>query len=308
MLEEKVTARPMLKWAGGKRQLLEQFEGMYPRALKENKIKKYVEPFVGGGAVFFELASRYDFEKIILNDINEELILTYRVVQSSVEELIRKLKELEERFLPLDIEGRKEVYYKIRTRFNEEKKIIDYNKLNKEAIEHAGHFIFLNRTCFNGLYRQNRKGEFNVPIGRYKNPTICDEDNLRAANTLLKKAILLCDDYRITEEHIDETTFVYLDPPYRPLNKTSSFTSYSKDDFGEEDQIDLADWFRKLDSKPGKPYLMLSNSNPKNVDPDDHFFEEKYQGFNIDEVSATRAINSRASGRGSISELVIRNY
>ncbi|MDI3546576.1 MAG: adenine methylase [Halanaerobiales bacterium] len=308
MLKEKMDAKPILKWAGGKRQLLDQFEEKYPAALKQNKIKKYVEPFVGGGAVFFELASRFNFEEIVLNDINEELILTYKVVKSNVEQLIKKLKELENKFIPLDMKGRKEIYYEVRTKFNEEKKHLNYAQLTENAIDHAGHLIFLNRTCFNGLYRQNRQGEFNVPIGRYKNPTICDEDNLRAANILLRKAKLLCDDYKETEEYIDETTFVYLDPPYRPLNKTSSFTSYSKADFGEKDQIELAKWFRKLDSKPEKPFLMLSNSNPKNVNPDDNFFEEHYRGFKIDEVFATRAINSKASKRGSISELVIRNY
>ncbi|MFW6016011.1 MAG: DNA adenine methylase, partial [bacterium] len=180
-----------------------------------------------------------------------------------------------------------------------------------DTIQHAAHFIFLNRTCFNGLYRQNKKGEFNVPIGRYKMPTICDEDTLKDANSALKNATLTCCDFEEMENYIDIDTFVYIDPPYRPLPGTPSFTKYSRADFNEKSQERLANWYRKVNDKfniEDGPFLMLSNSNPKNTKSEDDFFESLYQGFVIDEVYAKRSINSKASKRGEITELLIRNY
>ncbi|MFW6008467.1 MAG: DNA adenine methylase [archaeon] len=311
MLKEKLKAAPFLKWAGGKRQLLEQFEDKYPVKLKENNIKTYIEPFVGGGALFFDLTQKYNFNNIILNDINKELIITYKVVKNEVETLISGLKKLEKKYLPLDLENRKEIYYGIRDKFNKEKKEINYDLIDNKTIEHAKHFIFLNRTCFNGLFRQNKKGEFNVPIGRYKNPTICDEEKLRGASELLDEAILISGDFTNTEKYITNNTFIYMDPPYRPLPGTSSFNKYSKADFNEESQKRLAKWYKTLNEKYKSTkniYLMLSNSNPKNTDPEDSFFEDLYGEFNIEEVYAKRSINSKGSGRGKITELVITNY
>jgi len=300
-------AKPVYKWAGGKGQLLPQFESLYPEQLLRNEIKTYVEPFVGGGAVFFELASRFDFERIVLNDVNEVLMLTYTVIRDDVESLISILSELEKEYLSLDAENRVKRYYEIRGLFNREKKNLNYGQFDSASVLHVAHSIFLNKTCFNGLYRLNKKGEFNVPVGRYANPTICNAQNLYDVSSALQGVELLCGDFEKMTEYIDSDTFVYIDPPYRPLNVTSSFTSYQKDDFDDDDQVRLANWFRKID-KEKRAFLMLSNSNPKNTNPDDDFFERIYEGYNVTEVSATRQINSKSSLRGAISELVIRNY
>lgn len=299
-------AKPFLKWAGGKSQLLEKFSELYPKRLKEHKITKYVEPFVGGGAVFFELSSLYDFETVVLNDINDELILTYTVIKSNVEELIDYLHRIRSEFLELDnLEEKSEVYYKVRNEFNQEKKHIDYKKESYDWIRHAGNLIFLNKTCFNGLYRLNRKGEFNVPYNKSKAPSIFDEENLRQVSKALKNAILLKGDFENVAEYVDENTFVYIDPPYRPLNATSNFTDYSKEPFNDESQIRLAEWFKRLAEKGAA--VMLSNSDPKNADENDNFFDDLYREFDITRVQASRAINSKANGRGKITELLIRS-
>lgn len=305
MLATEIEAKPFLKWAGGKRQLLEQFELEYPETLKNNEIKTYIEPFVGGGAVFFELIKHYNFEKIVLNDANHELINTYKSVNNEVDAVIERLKEMEEEYLPLELEKRKGIYYARRDNFNAEKKELNFNKFTKAHIEHAAKFIFLNRTCFNGLYRQNQSGEFNVPIGSYKNPTICNEENLIAVSKALENVILTSGDFEKTENYIEDQTFIYIDPPYRPLPGTKSFTKYARADFNEESQKRLANWAEKISDDA---YLMLSNSNPKNTDPEDDFFEGLYSEFNISEVSAKRSINSNAAKRGEITELVIKNY
>jgi DNA adenine methylase len=305
MLDTAIEAKPFLKWAGGKRQLLEQFKSEYPEALKNNEIKVYIEPFVGGGAVFFELIKYYDFEKVVLNDVNQELINTYKAVKREANAVIKRLKEMESEYLPLDIVQRKDIYYLRRDNFNDEKKELNFDEFTEAHIEHAAKFIFLNRTCFNGLYRQNKSGEFNVPIGRYKNPTICNEENLLEVSESLKNVILISKDFEKTAKYIEEQTFIYVDPPYRPLPGTKSFTKYAKADFNEASQIRLAEWANNIKEKA---YLMLSNSNPKNTDPEDDFFEKLYSNFSILEVSAKRSINSNASKRGKITELLIKNY
>ncbi|SHF45449.1 DNA adenine methylase [Caloramator proteoclasticus] len=302
-----LNARPFLKWAGGKSQLLEQFTKYYPKNLFGGKIKKYIEPFLGGGAVFFYLQSQYNFEEIILNDINEELVLTYYVVQNNVKELIEQLEILENKYLEGDMVKKEEIFYEQRELFNIEKKILNYNLFSSEWIGHAARMIFLNKTCFNGLYRQNKKGEFNVPFGKRKKVTVCDKDNLIAANSALKKVKLLIGDFENVSEYIDENSFLYIDPPYRPLTQTSSFTDYSKIPFDDESQKRLAKWTRNVIDEKGA-YFMLSNSDPKNVDEFDNFFEELYKGFNITRVKATRSINSKGTGRGEINELLIYNY
>jgi len=300
-------AKPFLKWAGGKRRLLTQFENHYPEELKTGKIKKYVEPFLGGGAVYFSLQSKYKFKKVVLNDINHELMLSYKVVQNNIEELISILKPIEENFNKMTFRLQKLEYYKIRKEYNLEKLKID-NKETSDIVANVAKFIFLNKTCFNGLYRLNKKGMFNVPFGRYIRPRIFDEPTLRSVNKALEGVILMCEDYRNVEKYldIDNETFVYIDPPYRPLPETVSFTSYSKEDFLENDQVELSSWFKYLDEKGA--YLMLSNSDPTNTDPEDRFFEEHYGGFKIDKVHAGRIINSRVNGRRKITELLIKNY
>jgi len=182
----------------------------------------------------------------------------------------------------------------------------DYENYNMEWIERAKYLIFLNKTCFNGLFRQNSKGEFNVPFGRYKNPKICDRENIIEVHKALKDTRVFCNDFTESGKYIREGSFVYFDPPYRPLNKTSNFTSYSKDGFNDEDQKRLADFFEEQDKKGA--YLLLSNSDPKNEDHDDDFFDNLYKNYYIERISAKRYINRDASKRGEINEIIVRNY
>jgi DNA adenine methylase len=286
-------AKPFVKWAGGKSQLLDEIAARLPDGLKTGEIDTYIEPFVGGGAVFFHITQNYNnIKHFYLFDINQDLINCYNAIKTDVESLIGKLKALQTKFLRKNTSSRKHFYYDTRTEFN--------------ADRSPAKLIFLNKTCYNGLYRVNRKGEFNVPFGDYKNPTICDEENLRNVSTLLQKADITCGDFTDSEKCIDNHTFVYFDPPYRPLSPTASFTSYSKDSFSEQDQIKLAKFCGQIHSRGAK--FLLSNSDPKNEDPTDHFFEDHYKGFAIDTVKAARAINCQASGRGQINELIIMNY
>ena len=292
--------KPFVKWAGGKSSLITQITKYFPLELKNNQIEKYVEPFVGGGAVLIDILQKYDIKQAYAFDINKDLINCYNVIKYKVEDLIQKLEKKEKEFLALCIDERQKYFYDIRTKYNS-------YFLNAELdAERASEFIFLNRTCFNGLYRVNKSGKFNVPFGKYKNSTICDSRNLRNLSILFKNTIFKYGDYKESESLIDENTFVYFDPPYRPLSVTSGFTSYTKEDFNDENQKELAKYYNKLNVTNAK--LMLSNSNPKNTDENDDFFENIYNGFNINEVSAKRMINSNAKGRGEISELLITNY
>ena len=293
IVENKVLTKPFLKWAGGKGQLLNEIEKRLPVELRNGQIDTYVEPFLGGGAVYFLIAQKYDFiKRFYLYDINEDLVNCYKAIKNDVKTLISKLEKIEREFLSLDNKERRIFYYRIRTKFNRDK---DSAKL-----------IFLNKTCYNGLYRVNKKNEFNVPFGDYKNPRLCDPENLKRVSLLLGKAEIICGDFTDSESYIGKRTFVYFDPPYRPLSQTASFTSYSKDSFSEKDQVHLAKYCRVIDNKGAK--FLLSNSDPKNEDPEDHFFEEQYYGFKIDTVKATRAINCKASRRGVINELIVTNY
>ena len=261
--------------------------------MRDGQIDTYVEPFIGGGAAFFHIAQWYEgIKHFYLYDINEDLVNCYNAVKDDVEGLIEQLRALETEFLKKDEAERKKFYYEVRADFNSERCVAK--------------LIFLNKTCFNGLYRVNRKGGFNVPAGQYKNPTICDEKNLRNGSELLQKAEVICGDFEEGTSHIDESTFVYFDPPYRPLSRTASFTSYAKEDFDEEAQIRLAKFCSSIDAM-GATFL-LSNSDPKNEDPNEDFFEREYAGFNIDRVKASRVINCKGSRRGQINELLITNY
>jgi DNA adenine methylase len=201
----------------------------------------------------------------------------------------------------MSTEERKNYYLKMRKEFNDMKK---NNSANE--VERAAHMIFLNKTCFNGLYRVNRKGEFNVPMGAYKNPLICDENNLRNISEKLSRVEMVCGDYRESEKYIDSNTFVYFDPPYRPLTETSSFTSYTEDMFTDDNQRQLAEYVQDLCRKGAK--VVVSNSDPKNINPEDDFFDDLYSAQFIKRIEATRMINSKASGRGKIKELLISNF
>ena len=293
--------KPFVKWAGGKGSLIPQLKRFYPFDINNIKIDKYVEPFIGGGAVLINILQKYDIKEAYAFDINLDLINCYNTIKSNVEELINELDKKEKEFLLLEAKEKEKYFYKIRDEYNSYQ--IEENEVN---VKRASEFIFLNRTCFNGLYRVNKNGKFNVPCGKYKNPTICDSNNLRNLSYLMKNVTFKYGDYRKSEEYIDSKTFVYFDPPYRPLSNTSGFTSYTKEDFNDENQKELAKYFRLLSDKDAK--LMLSNSNPKNTNKDDNFFEEIYKGFYINEISAKRMINSNVKGRGEISELLITNY
>lgn len=209
------------------------------------------------------------------------------------------LSEMQMAFLPLDENGRKYYYYNVRDRFN------TVTLSNESSIEKAAYFIFLNKTCFNGLYRVNRKGLFNVPMGAYKNPTICDAKNLRNIHAALQNVTIVCGDYTLSKSFIDNKTFVYLDPPYRPISETSAFISYNSDAFDDNQQIRLAKFIDEINEAGAK--IVLSNSDPKNVNPNDNFFDDLYKSYQIHRVSATRMINSNADKRGKINELLICN-
>ena len=289
------TVKPFVKWAGGKSQLLDEIRKKYPE-----KIERYCEPFVGGGAVLLDVLSNYHPNEVLINDINAELANTYRPVKAITDDVIAMLKIMQEQYIPMDGEARKEYYYSKRDRFNE--LILQ----SQNTAEKAALFIFLNRTCFNGLYRVNGKGMFNVPMGAYKNPLICDESNLLKISKLLKNVEIKCGDYKDCGEFIDNRTFVYIDPPYRPLNTTSNFTSYTSCEFGDKQQIELAKFVDMIAEKGA--HVVVSNSDPKNANADDNFFDEIYSKHNISRVMASRMINSKSSGRGEISELLISNF
>ena len=293
------TLKPIIKWAGGKGQLVSEISKRYPAELGR-RIKKYAEPFIGGGAVMLDVLSKYDLSEAYISDINSELINTYICVRDNIDELLQRLHSFEDAFLPLDSDERKKLYYKNRDRYNE----LIASKAN--STETAALFIFLNKTCFNGLYRVNKKGLYNVPMGSYTNPTICDEENLSAVSEALKNVDIVCADYRASDSFIDENTFVYFDPPYRPLNLTSNFTSYTENDFDDKAQIELAAYIQKLAQRGA--YIVLSNSDPKNANPADDFFDSLYAKQKIERVRANRMINSNAGSRGKISELLICNY
>jgi DNA adenine methylase len=299
-------ARPFLKWAGGKTQLLGEFEKRLPTELKDGPITNYVEPFMGGGAVFFSLNRKYSFRQCCLCDANEELVLTYKVIKKSVRKLITELAALETTYRAKNDKGRELFYYTVRDAFNEERREIDFTTYGPGWVGRAARIIFLNRTCYNGLFRLNRGGGFNVPFGRYKKPGILNAENLRNVATHLKTTKIIRGDFTTCRNYVDDKTFVYLDPPYRPLNRTSSFTSYSKDGFSESDQVRLAEFFRKLDADGAK--IMLSNSDPRNENPGDTFFDDLYDGYTIERVPAKRMINCNGARRGNISELIITNY
>ena len=293
------SVKPFLKWAGGKGQLLPEIEKYYPF---DNDVTKYAEPFVGGGAVLFDILSKYNLDEIYISDINAELINTYVIVRDYIEELIKLLETYQLKYVPLETEERKSYYLTKRERFNN----LKINGNESENIEKAALMIFLNKTCFNGLYRVNKKGLFNVPMGAYKNPLICDEKNLRAVSDKLQNVKIVCGDYRKSADFIDEHTFVYFDPPYRPLTETASFTAYTENLFNDEKQIELAEFVDSMHKKGAK--VVVSNSDPKNSDTEDDFFDKIYSSHKIKRVEATRMINCNSEARGKIKELLISNF
>lgn len=292
-------SKPFLKWAGGKTQLIEDISNLLPHQVHSAKFT-YIEPFVGSGALLFWMLNNFPkMEKAVINDINADLINTYRIIASKPNELISVLSELQGEFHAFDdgAEEKKEYYYARREQ---------YNTRAESKCTQAALFIFLNRTCFNGLYRVNKSNLYNVPMGSYKKPTICDAANIQAVSKALQKVEILCGDYRETLKYSDKNSFFYFDPPYKPLNTTSSFTSYAKDSFNDNEQIRLKDFCATLDTKGYK--WLLSNSDVKETDAVSSFFDEIYSRYNISRVQASRSINSKAEGRGKLNELLITNY
>lgn len=298
MIEKKI-AKPFLKWAGGKTQLITEIERTLPKGITNQKFT-YLEPFVGSGAVLFWILNNFPkMEKAVINDINSDLINTYRTIATKPKELISILQQLQNEYYSLEtkLEEKKEYYYHKREL---------YNKRIEENSIQAALFIFLNRTCFNGLYRVNRNNGFNVPMGSYKNPTICDDKNILLVNNALQKVEIMCGDYEKTLKEATVNSIFYFDPPYKPLNNTSSFNSYAKDEFNDVEQIRLRDFCHKLDRL--NYTWILSNSDVKSKDKNDNFFDELYANFSISRVKARRSINANPEKRGELNELLITNY
>jgi DNA adenine methylase len=262
-------------------------------------VTRYAEPFVGGGAVLFDVLNRCAMKEVYIGDVNRELVTAYTALRDHAAELIGMLKSLEARYLSATDGVRGEIYYASRGRFNVLKAAGD------ESAELAALFLFLNRTCFNGLYRVNSRGEFNVPQGRYKKPAICDEANLLAVSGKLRGVTIVCAGYQASRDFIDNRTFVYFDPPYRPLTATANFTSYAGGGFDDEQQAELARFIDEM-SECGA-HVIASNSDPKNVDDQDDFFDRLYSRHSITRIGASRSINSVGASRGKIAELLICN-
>lgn len=283
--------KPFIKWVGGKRQLLPEILKRIP-----DDFNNYYEPFLGGGAVALNVI---DGKTAMLSDSNKELINVYICVRDQLEPLMWMLDGYQKDLETMD---RNELYYVSRLKFNSLERDL------ASRLERAALFIFLNKTCFNGLYRVNSKGEFNTPIGRYKNPKLYDKDDLIKISNMLQNTIITGCDYLDMENLIDynEKPFVYLDPPYRPLSNTASFTGYSESGFTDDDQKKLCEFCKRISEKGAR--FLLSNSDPKNTNPDDNFFDDLYKDFKIERVSAKRSINSDGSKRGVVTELLISNY
>jgi DNA adenine methylase len=302
---EEINAKPVLKWAGGKGMLLPQLREHLPNKLKVGSIKCYIEPFVGGGAMFFDLIRNYTFENVYLFDTNPELIILYNVIKNDVEGLIKEVSAISEKYFSIAPEERDAFYYTYREIYNNHSKNMNANHYSNAYIVRAAITIFLNRTCFNGLYRVNSKGYFNVPVGKYKKPRIADEDNLREVSKALQGATIKQSDFSSALEYANEDSFIYYDPPYRPIDKTS-FNSYTISDFNDDEQKRLKHVFDKANTLGA--LQMLSNSDPTNYNSEDIFFDDLYRDYNIHRIWAKRMINANPNGRNGVRELLITNY
>lgn len=295
------TAKPFVKWAGGKSHLLGQLQALLPSDIGNKEDLTYIEPFVGGGAMLFYMLSNYkNIKRVIINDINQDLITCYRLIKDNPLPLIKELKSLENRYTALSQEEQKAMYYQIREKYNSRK--------YSPTLE-AAYFMFLNHTCFNGLYRVNSKSEFNVPCGKYKHPSICNEAVINADHQLLNSVdiIILNDDYKCIQKHIldDKYTFVYLDPPYMPISVTSYFKQYSSLPFEEKEQEELEQFCQQLSDMGCS--IMISNSDCK-TNKGSSYFEDLYSSFHIDRIVARRYINAHTTKRDQLPEIVIRNF
>lgn len=294
-----VNAKPFIKWVGGKSQLIEQLDAQLPADFDSLEDVTYIEPFVGGGAMLFYMLQHYpNINHAIINDINPDLTTCYRTVRDNPKELIASLQDIENTYLSLNTEeARKEFFMVVRNRYNEK---------NLDPIENTTKFFFLNKTCFNGLYRVNKKGLFNVPFGRYSNPTICNPETILKDSELLQRVEILNGDFEETFKYAQGNTLFYFDPPYRPLNDTSSFNNYAKEAFNDDEQIRLKKYCDRINDAGFK--FMLSNSDGKSVNGEDNFFDVLYAAYQIERVWASRSINSNPNKRGELTEILVRNY
>ena len=294
-------AKPFLKWAGGKTQLLPAIERLLPKGIEKKKSLTYCEPFVGSGAMAFWFLQKFPtVEHAFINDINTDLTQAYTTIKEQPQALIDVLSNMQDYYFSLSKEEERKLFFL--------GKRAEFNTRQSDPIENTALLIFLNRTCFNGLYRVNSQNVFNVPFGRYDKPKICDPETIMADSQLLQRVTILNGDYENTLKYLSEDSFTYFDPPYKPISKTASFNSYSKASFGDAEQMRLKRFCDLLTEKGGQ--WLLSNSDPKNENPNDNFFEELFfaEGISIDRVKARRAINSNAAKRGEINELLIYNY
>ena len=278
-------AKPFLKWVGGKTKLIPELVAMFPK-----KFNNYYEPFVGGGALYYEVIQKYKVGFSSINDINKKLITAYTQIKLKPKNLISLLKNIEKEYKKLSLIEQREYFISTRKKYNEG---------NIDDITTAAYLIFLNKTCFNGMYRENSKGEYNIPFGDQKNPTICDEENILAVSKCLKNTEITNLSFEDAVKKCKKGDLIYFDPPYYPINATSSFTGYSKNSFGEKEQRKLKDVFTDLDKKGC--FVMLSNSHTP-------FINELYKEFRINFRSAARSINSNGEKRGKIQEVVVTNY
>ena len=284
MVSESAYAKPFVKWAGGKSQILNEIRMAYPSDLGY-RINKYAEPFIGGGAVLFDVLGYYEIEEVYISDINRELIHTYISIRDNVDELIENLKDLEQGYLPLCDNERKAVYYHNRELYN------SLTAANDTSCMLAALFIFLNRTCFNGLYRVNAKGSYNVPQGSYKNPCICDEENLIAVSKKLQNASIVFGDYQLSRDFIDDRTFAYFDPPYRPLSSTSSFTAYSQNGFDDRAQTELAQFIDEMSERGA--YVLATLTDRNHHDEASIKIDKLYEKHKVSDTCVNRVVNSK---------------
>ncbi|WP_204103758.1 MULTISPECIES: DNA adenine methylase [Spirulina sp. CCY15215] len=298
---ETIKAKPFLKWAGGKSQLLPEIQSIL--SLQFNYCHDpftYIEPFIGGGSVLFYMLKTFpNLEKVIINDINIDLTVAYQTIKIDPKKLIDTLQEIEKEYYGLNsIDSKNEFFLEKRQEFNQ--------KNTDNNIENTALLVFLNKTCFNGLYRVNSKGLFNVPFGKYIKPKICDAENIWSVHECLQKTIILNGDFEQTLQYVDKKTLFYLDPPYKPIKTTSSFTSYTKENFGDSDQFRLKEFCDKINETNCK--FIQSNSDVRNYDKKNSFFDELYKKYNINRVKARRNINSKGAKRGKIDEILIDNF
>lgn len=291
--------KPFIKWVGGKGQLIEQLEALLPADFDQRGGITYIEPFVGGGAMLFHMLQTHtNIKRAIINDINPNLITCYRIVRDQPRNLIRSLLAIQEDYYALaDEDAKKAYYFRMRERFN---------AAPSDPVENSTLFFFLNRTCFNGLYRVNKAGKFNVPCGRYVRPQICDAETILADSELLQGVELLAGDFEQTYKYVEGETFYYFDPPYRPLSNTSNFNDYAKEAFNDVAQVRLKLFCDRLHAAGVS--FMLSNSDSWGNGGEDRFFDELFADYDVRRVWASRSVNANGAKRGKLTELLVRNY